>query len=87
MNTFPLKIVTPDGLIFDEEARQITVRTTQGDVTILPRHMNYVSPLASGIAAVVDTAGNRREAECSGGLISVQNRAVRLIASHFTWTT
>lgn len=87
MNTFPMKIVTSDGLVFDGEARQITVRTTQGDVTILPRHMNYVSPLGTGSAAVVDTVGNRRVANCSGGLISVQNGAVSLITSHFTWTT
>lgn len=45
MTSFPLKIVTPDGLIYDGSAEQIIVRTTSGDVAILARHINYVAPL------------------------------------------
>ena len=41
MTPFKLKIVTPDGLIFDGEAEKLIVRTTGGDICILARHMNY----------------------------------------------
>ena len=34
MSTFPLKIVTPDGLVFDGQAQRIIVRTTEGDVRL-----------------------------------------------------
>ena len=40
MTPFHLKIVTPDGLIFDGQAEELIVRTTGGDVAILARHMD-----------------------------------------------
>ena len=53
MTPFHLKIVTPDGLIFDGQAEELIVRTTGGDVAILARHMDYVAPLGMGRATVV----------------------------------
>ena len=32
MTSFPLKIVTPDGLIFDGQAEEVVVRSTSGDL-------------------------------------------------------
>ena len=63
MTPFPLKIVTPDGLLFDGEAEEILVRTTSGDAAILAGHINYVAPLGMGRAVVV-SGGNRRTAAC-----------------------
>ena len=53
MNTFSLKIVTPDGICFDGQAEELTVRTTTGDMGILAGHMNCVAPLGMGRATVV----------------------------------
>ena len=44
--TFPLKIVTPDGLIFDGQAEKLIVRTSTGDRAILARHIDAVFPWA-----------------------------------------
>ena len=40
MTSFPLKIVTPDGLIYDDNAEMIIVRTITGDMAFLARHIN-----------------------------------------------
>ena len=40
MSSFSLKIVTPDGMIYDGEAEKLIVRTTGGDVCILARHLD-----------------------------------------------
>ena len=85
MSTFPLKIVTPDGLIFDGEAEKIIVRTSEGDMAILARHINCVAPLGMGRATVVDAEGNRRYAACIGGMLSVQNGEVSLVPTTFEW--
>lgn len=85
MSTFPLKIVTPAGLHYEGESQQLTVRTVDGDVTILPRHMNYVAALGEGRAIIVDAQGTRRQANCSRGMLSVQNGAAALISSDFQW--
>ncbi len=84
MTPFPLKIVTPDGLLFDGEAEEILVRTTSGDVAILAGHINYVAPLGMGRATVV-SGGNRRTAACIGGMLSVVDGAVTLVPTTFEW--
>ena len=85
MSTFPLKIVTPDGLIFDGEAQRLIVRTSEGDMAVMARHINYVVPLGMGRATVVDADGNRRYAACIGGMLAVQNGEVSLVPTTFEW--
>ena len=85
MTSFPLKIVTPDGLIFDGQAEELIVRTTGGDVAILARHMDYVAPLGMGRATVV-SGGTRRNAACIGGMLSVVDGAVTLVPTTFEWS-
>ncbi|MBQ8833970.1 MAG: ATP synthase F1 subunit epsilon [Oscillospiraceae bacterium] len=84
MTQFPLKIVTPDGLIFDGMAEELVVRSTGGDVAILARHVNYVTPLGMGRAVVV-ADGKRRTAACIGGMLSVVDGEVTLVPTTFEW--
>lgn len=84
MTGFPLKIVTPDGLLFDGTAQQLTVRTTSGDVAILARHVNYVAPLGMG-EATVTVDGEKRYAACIGGMVSVVDGVVTLVPTTFEW--
>ena len=85
MSSFKLKIVTPDGLIYDGEAEKLMVRTTRGDVCIMARHIDYVAPLGMG-QAIVEANGKRRTAACIGGLLSVSNYEVTLVPTTFEWS-
>ena len=84
MKTFPLKVVTPDGLEFDGQATELIVRTTSGDMGIMAGHVNCVAPLGMGRALVVTEEG-RRTAACIGGILSVLNGEVRLVPTTFEW--
>ena len=84
MSSFPLKIVTPEGLIFDGQAEKLIVRTTSGDTAILARHINYVTPLGMGQAVVV-ADGNRRQGACIGGILSMVNGECTLLPTTFEW--
>ena len=84
MTPFSLKIVTPDGLIYDGMAEKLVVRTTGGDVCILARHMDYVAPLGMGMA-IVEANGKRRTAACIGGMLSVKAGDVTLVPTTFEW--
>ncbi len=84
MSTFPLTIVTPDGLLFEGEAERLRVRTIEGDVCILARHIDYATALGMGEAAVT-IDGKVRCAACMGGLLSVTGGKVSLVPTTFEW--
>lgn len=84
MTPFCLKIVTPDGLIFDGQAEELVVRTTSGDLGILAGHINCVAPLGMGRATVI-MDGKRRYAACIGGMVTVVNGEVTLVPTTFEW--
>lgn len=85
MATYHLQIVTPDRKIYDGPAEKIILRTVAGDVCILARHIDYAVPLGIGEARVTDGEGNTRVAACNGGLLSVSNNEVRVMAITFEW--
>ena len=84
MTSFPLKVVTPDGLIFDGQAEELVVRTTTGDLGILAGHINCVAPLGMGRALIV-SEGKRKYAACIGGILSVVDGEVNLVPTTFEW--
>ena len=85
MSAFSLKIVTPDGLIFDGQAEKLIVRTNEGDMAVLAKHIDCVAALGMGMATVVDAEGQRKTAACIGGLLSVNNGNVTLVPTTFEW--
>ena len=50
MKTFPLRIGTPDGLLFEGEAVRVVCRGITGDFAILAGHSNYCTALGMGEA-------------------------------------
>ena len=45
---FILKAVTPEGLVFEKPVTFAKVRTENGDIGILPNHINLVSLIGAG---------------------------------------
>ena len=84
MTSFPLKIVTPDGLEYDGQAEELVVRTTTGDLGILAGHISCVAPLGMGMATIM-VDGKKRYAACIGGMVSVVNGSVTLVPTTFEW--
>ena len=85
MNSFQLKIVTPDGTRFDGEAQELIVRTTTGDIGILAGHINCVCALGMGLSTVI-VDGQKRYAACIGGMLSVVDGEVTLVPTTFEWS-
>ncbi|MDD4849984.1 MAG: ATP synthase F1 subunit epsilon [Gemmiger sp.] len=84
METFSLKIVTPDGCIYDGQAERLFCRTIDGDVGILPRHSDYCTALGMGDAHVI-MDGKAHHAACIGGMLSVMAGKVTLVATTWEW--
>ena len=82
MKGFNLKIVTPDGLIFDSEVESLLVRTDDGDVEFLAGHIDYMASLGTGRARI-KAEGKDRFASVSGGFVTVRGGEVKLVAITF----
>ena len=85
MKAFHLQIVTPDGPAYDGPAEKVLVRTTHGDVCILAKHIPYLTALGMGECRVTGSNGETRRAACMGGMLSVMDNEVTLIATTFEW--
>ena len=85
MNSFHLKIVTPEGVCYDGDAQSITVCSITGYLGILAGHIDITTPLGDGEARVI-IDGETRTAHCSHGLLSVQGGEVTLLPAIFRWT-
>ena len=85
MANYHLRIVTPDRLVFDGMAEKLIVRTLEGEVCILANHINYLAPLGIGEAKVVAEGAQPRSAALNGGMLSVVDNDVNVIATTFEW--
>ena len=82
MKSFNLKIVTPDGLLFESEVESLLVRTDDGDVEFLAGHIDYMASLGTGRARIKQD-GKDRFASVSGGFVTVKGGEVKLVAVTF----
>ena len=80
MKQFALQIVTPDGLQFDGRAEILYLRTTEGYISIRAGHADLLAVLDTGEVHVT-MDGRLRRAACGGGFLSVEQGAVRLVAT------
>jgi len=57
METLKLEIVTPDGQIFADDIKTVTLPGSEGEFGVLPRHASLVSLLKAGIIDIELTNG------------------------------
>ena len=86
MKKFKLQIASPDGMKFDGEAVQLSVRGICGDLAVLAGHIPLVTALREGECRVYLEDGEKiRHAYSSGGMLMVSHDGVRLMSSEFIW--
>lgn len=85
MASFPLKIVTPDGVAFDGEVKSLSCRTICGQVELMARHIDYCTAVGMGEAHITTEDGAVRRAACMGGMLSMLGGQCRLLATTFEW--
>lgn len=73
------ELVTPERVVFRQSVDQVTLPTTQGEITILPGHAALVATLVPGVT-VLKKDGNEEDVAVSGGFIEVSDGRVRVMA-------
>ena len=85
ISTFKLKISSPDGDSFKGRVSALYVRTTEGDMAVLPGHAPLIAVTVPCAARYIthDHDGDPQEhvVNVTGGLLSVDNDHVALLAS------
>ena len=85
MVEFKLKILTPEGVVYDGMAESVIVRTTVGDKGILAKHEPYVAALTIG-QAKIRINGAVRIGAVSSGIVEVTKDLTTILAQSFEWS-
>lgn len=78
-NSFKLDVVTPIAKILSKEVDFVMLRTTEGDMGILPNHAPFVAGLATGEMKVKNN-GQENFYYVSGGFVEISDNVVTILA-------
>lgn len=79
MATFNVKVVTYQEKVLEQEADFLLVRTTEGDMGVLPNHSPFVAELAIG-EMMIRLNGTEKSYFVSGGFLEISNNNVTILA-------
>lgn len=80
MDSFTLKLFTPNGLLLDESVREVTLPSSTGEIGILPSHTRYVGVLGIGVCEVTPVSGAKRRFVIAGGFCSFTDNVLQILA-------
>lgn len=80
MATIKLEVVSPDKMVYSEDISMLIVRSTAGDLGIMPKH----APLVAGLvpqAMRIKKEGIEELIAVAGGFVEVQPEKITVLAS------
>ena len=75
-----VEVVSADGITWEGDALSVIVRSTEGDLGILPNHEPFLASLVPCAAEVLTAEGNREVLALDGGFISVADNRVSVLS-------
>lgn len=84
MSQLSFEIVTPSGLVFQEDVYQVLLPTPEGQIGVRLHHMPLVTLLKPGVISIARQAAESAEqwehVATAGGFVAVQGNRVRVLA-------
>jgi len=71
MELMKLEIVTPEGVIFDDEVKQVTLPGSEGEFGVLAGHAAVVSLLDAGVISIERKDNRKVQVAVNGGYVKV----------------
>jgi F-type H+-transporting ATPase subunit epsilon len=71
MELMKLEIVTPEGVIFDDEVKQVTIPGSEGEFGVLAGHAAVVSLLDTGVITIERKDSREVSVAINGGYVKV----------------
>jgi len=82
--TFDLQIISPTRTFFHGAATMIELRTTEGNMGVLPGHIPLTAILEPGLLRIKKEDGDK-EAALLDGFIQIQKEQVTILAESCEW--
>jgi F-type H+-transporting ATPase subunit epsilon len=79
-STFPLKLVTPTGVVYEGEAAQVTAANPVGEFGVLAEHVNFITSLVPYVLAIRLADGAVHHYVVGGGLAEVKDGTMTVLA-------
>ncbi|MFI5265717.1 MAG: ATP synthase F1 subunit epsilon [Candidatus Levyibacteriota bacterium] len=79
---FTLEIITPDGIIFNEEVDEVILPTSEGQITILPNHVPLYAKLSEGEAYIKKKGRADILYALLGGIVDVTSGKVSILSDY-----
>ena len=80
MGQLQVELVAADRKIWEGEAKQVSARTVEGELGILPGHTPLLGILVSGEVRIESISGQTHTATIDTGFLSVEHDRVTIVA-------
>jgi F-type H+-transporting ATPase subunit epsilon len=79
--TFPVRLVTPTGIVFEGDVEEVSAIGPLGEFGVLPDHINFITSLVPGVLEARLPDGTKMHWVVSGGLAEVKDGLMTVLAS------
>ena len=85
MNTFKLKISSPDGDIYNGDVIKISLRGTEGELAIMSGHIPFATYVVPCEVKLDIDENTIKSAKIDGGILNVSSDSAILLSGTFEW--
>ena len=80
-DNFKLKIISPERIIFSDDAKMVTLPSYEGDMSILKNHISVITLLRPGIIKVQKNDGNFEDFFVQDGTVEYFNDSLVVLSA------
>jgi F-type H+-transporting ATPase subunit epsilon len=79
--TFPFRLLTPTGIVFDGNVEEVSAVGPLGEFGVLAEHINFITSLVPGVLEAQLPGGAEMHWIVSGGLCEVKDGVMTVLAN------
>jgi F-type H+-transporting ATPase subunit epsilon len=76
-----LEIITPEKIVYKDEVDEVIVPTVNGEIAILPNHINLLTKINPG-ELIVKKKSNQQSIAITGGFLEITNNKISILAEY-----
>ena len=77
------EIITPEKVIYKDEVDEVVVPTENGEIAILPNHINLLTQVNPG-ELIIKKGAKQEYLAITGGFLEVQHNKISILAEYKT---